>query len=491
MPEIIVKLGEKVLNRFFFDKEILSIGRARDNDIVIENLAVSRNHARIRRQDGSFVLTDLNSANGTYVNGSRINKSEVKDGDLVTVGKHTLVFVMDADPPETPDGPPPPIDDDHDGPPTSKPQSRVREGAIGLLSVTKGKQTGAQFALSKTEQSIGRANDNDIRLHDWFVSKRHAVILKKGDTYTLKDLQSWRGTTVNGNSITEIELSDGDEIVVGTTVISFKANVMPNEIPKSPSKAEEFPEDLGKMPEDFTDSSSGMMKEVPAELAKAAKERESRQDIKLEDEEKVVAESRDTIEQPEEALASAPESRATKEENVVLVEGLEDDDEFAPMTDEEMLALEEEADREFAASDNRVNREEAFELADEFVMGLERDDDFARSDDRLRLEEEAAVGEFDPDEADLKLEDEGDEGTDDGSLFEDSPSKNESAGSEKSEAEAVLESFDDNSALNLGSFSADQAVDIWKRALENKSPLIREYAEKELKKLTGSGNDGK
>ncbi|MCD6385058.1 FHA domain-containing protein, partial [Candidatus Sumerlaeota bacterium] len=90
MTEIIVKLGDNVVHKYFFDKDILNIGRARDNDIVIENLAVSRNHARIRRVEGKYILTDLNSANGTFVNGVRITKTEIMHNDVITIGKHNL-----------------------------------------------------------------------------------------------------------------------------------------------------------------------------------------------------------------------------------------------------------------------------------------------------------------------------------------------------------------------------------------------------------------
>lgn len=76
MPELIVKLGDSIVHKYFFDKDVLSIGRAKDNDIVIENLSVSRNHARIRRVDNKFILTDLNSANGTYVNNVRVSKTD-------------------------------------------------------------------------------------------------------------------------------------------------------------------------------------------------------------------------------------------------------------------------------------------------------------------------------------------------------------------------------------------------------------------------------
>ena len=82
MPELTLKLGDSVIERYVFDKDVVSLGRSRDNDIVVENLAVSRNHARVKRQSGKFVLTDLNSANGTYVNGVRISKTEIVDGDV-------------------------------------------------------------------------------------------------------------------------------------------------------------------------------------------------------------------------------------------------------------------------------------------------------------------------------------------------------------------------------------------------------------------------
>src|SRR5688572_16953798 len=92
MPELVLKLGDNVIQTYVFDKDVMSIGRSRDNDVVVENLSVSRNHARIRRQTGKYVLTDLNSANGTYVNGVRVSKTEIVDNDVISIGKHKLQF---------------------------------------------------------------------------------------------------------------------------------------------------------------------------------------------------------------------------------------------------------------------------------------------------------------------------------------------------------------------------------------------------------------
>jgi len=155
MPEIIVKLGDNVVYRYSFDKDIISVGRSRDNDIVIENLSVSRNHARIRNQDGKYILTDLNSANGTLVNGMRVTKTEIQDEDVITIGKHTLEFLTKALTEEQ-------VISDAFG---SDRTMIVDKAPTGCLMVIKGKQKEQEFKINKYETYIGRASNNDIRLH--------------------------------------------------------------------------------------------------------------------------------------------------------------------------------------------------------------------------------------------------------------------------------------------------------------------------------------
>lgn len=64
------------------EKGTTTIGRQEDNDIVINDLAVSKKHARINREDNYF-LTDLRSSNGTFVNGKKILHSKLSDGDVI------------------------------------------------------------------------------------------------------------------------------------------------------------------------------------------------------------------------------------------------------------------------------------------------------------------------------------------------------------------------------------------------------------------------
>ncbi len=85
------KLGEFVL-----DKEVMTIGRKDDNDICIENLAVSGHHAKLLTIFEDSFLEDLDSTNGTYVNGKPINKHPLKNGDVITIGKHELRYINDS-----------------------------------------------------------------------------------------------------------------------------------------------------------------------------------------------------------------------------------------------------------------------------------------------------------------------------------------------------------------------------------------------------------
>lgn len=90
--QIVVTLDGGEVGRFTLDKESMVVGRKPDSDIHIDNLAVSGKHARvITILDDSFV-EDLGSTNGTFVNGKRITKQPLKDGDEITIGRHVLRF---------------------------------------------------------------------------------------------------------------------------------------------------------------------------------------------------------------------------------------------------------------------------------------------------------------------------------------------------------------------------------------------------------------
>jgi len=92
MLEISLQLEGKVLATYEANNEEFTIGRNADNDIQIDNLAVSGRHAMVRKVLNTYLIEDLNSTNGTFVNEKKIDRYELIDGDQVIIGKHSLLF---------------------------------------------------------------------------------------------------------------------------------------------------------------------------------------------------------------------------------------------------------------------------------------------------------------------------------------------------------------------------------------------------------------
>ena len=93
MARLVLSLDGQVLAEYNMNKERYTIGRLPDNDIRIDNPAVSGHHSLIINILNDSFLEDLNSTNGTYVNGKLIKKHALQHGDVITVGHHQLRFV--------------------------------------------------------------------------------------------------------------------------------------------------------------------------------------------------------------------------------------------------------------------------------------------------------------------------------------------------------------------------------------------------------------
>jgi pSer/pThr/pTyr-binding forkhead associated (FHA) protein len=92
---LVLTLNQSVLGEFSLEKERLLIGRKPENDIQVDNLAVSGQHAAIITILNDSFLEDLDSTNGTFVNGKLVKKHALKHGDVITIGKHELKYVND------------------------------------------------------------------------------------------------------------------------------------------------------------------------------------------------------------------------------------------------------------------------------------------------------------------------------------------------------------------------------------------------------------
>lgn len=96
MAKLILSFDGASVKEYELDKEILTIGRKPDNDIHIDNLAVSGTHAKILTILNDSFIEDLNSTNGTIINGNKITKYALQNGDKIVIGKHQLTYVNEA-----------------------------------------------------------------------------------------------------------------------------------------------------------------------------------------------------------------------------------------------------------------------------------------------------------------------------------------------------------------------------------------------------------
>lgn len=96
-PALIVRKGPEVGERFFLDRERVTIGRDPESDIFLNDVTVSRTHAVVEVVGRDVMITDMSSLNGTYVNGVRVDKAILQQGDAVQVGRFQMVFVAGRD----------------------------------------------------------------------------------------------------------------------------------------------------------------------------------------------------------------------------------------------------------------------------------------------------------------------------------------------------------------------------------------------------------
>jgi len=92
-PKLIISLENKIVEEIPIEKEILTIGRRTDNDLCLDNLAISGYHSQISTVLDDCFLEDLGSTNGTFVNSEIIKKHALKDGDIIDIGNHRIKYV--------------------------------------------------------------------------------------------------------------------------------------------------------------------------------------------------------------------------------------------------------------------------------------------------------------------------------------------------------------------------------------------------------------
>jgi pSer/pThr/pTyr-binding forkhead associated (FHA) protein len=234
MPILALKFKDTAIGDFQLQKGLsLTIGRRKNNDVVIDNLAVSGHHAKIDSVGDGFVLIDLQSKNGSFVNEKIINTHWLKGGDVVNIGKHSLCFNYTEDE-KIPDDRSDKIDKTmvmdtsqyrsmvkKSKPDVPKPLIRADDnGVAGNLDFLSGGI--GKIPLSRETTKIGKHPDCDIVIKGLWVGKTAAVISKRSDGIYLSYIGGLSKPRINDKTVTgSVMLNDFDIIDIGSVKLQF------------------------------------------------------------------------------------------------------------------------------------------------------------------------------------------------------------------------------------------------------------------------------
>lgn len=218
MPKMIVSIDEVVIKEVQITKDRTTLGRRPYNDIVIDNLAVSGEHAVILMAGTDVFLEDLNSTNGTYINGKAIKKQQLRHGDGIEIGKYKIKFMADG------------VADNFDktmvvqarpAPTAAQPLnsgfSTVAGDSQGLgafhaaIKVLSGAASGREVPLTKVVTTIGKPG------------VAVAAITRRQQGFVVHHVEGAGNPTLNGSPIgaDPVPLKNGDLVELAGTQMQF------------------------------------------------------------------------------------------------------------------------------------------------------------------------------------------------------------------------------------------------------------------------------
>ncbi len=217
MGKLVVSLDGVVIKEVQITKDKTTLGRRPYNDIVIDNLAVSGEHAVLQMVGQDVFIDDLNSTNGTYINGKAVKKQLLQHNDTVEIGKYKIKYLSH----ETSDyektmiikpGSAPA------GPPTFQHTAPMGSGFGGLsgatsavIKVLNGAAVGREVALTKVVTTVGKPG------------VQVASITKRPGGYVFAHVEGGARPLVNGNPVAgePVHLKNGDVIELAGTQMQF------------------------------------------------------------------------------------------------------------------------------------------------------------------------------------------------------------------------------------------------------------------------------
>ena len=178
----------------FSGRKEIRIGRAPDNDIIINDQHISNYHAVLTIENGNMSLQDMGSRNGTFVNRQQISSAQITTADFISLGSYKFSLERFAN------------------------YLIERKPDISLSNVS--------VTLKEGINKIGRAQDNDVILKHPMISAHHAVIKRRGKIIYIEDLSSANGVFINGKRIRSGNINPGDKVAFGTFSINITSDIV-------------------------------------------------------------------------------------------------------------------------------------------------------------------------------------------------------------------------------------------------------------------------
>lgn len=215
MPKMIVSIDGVVIKEVQLTKDRTTLGRRPYNDIVIDNLAVSGEHAVLQMSGSEVHLEDLNSTNGTYINGKAVKKQLLQNNDTVEIGKYKIKYINEV-PGATfdktvimkPGMVPPPAEA---GTGASAPAVAEPGDVKGAIKVLSGAAAGREVPLVKVVTTIGKPG------------VAVAAITKRPYGFVVAHVEGGNKPTLNGTAIGQepVTLKNGDLLELAGTQMQF------------------------------------------------------------------------------------------------------------------------------------------------------------------------------------------------------------------------------------------------------------------------------
>jgi pSer/pThr/pTyr-binding forkhead associated (FHA) protein len=219
MAKIIVSLDDNLVKVIPLDKDRMTLGRRPYNDIVVDNLAVSGEHAALQIIGHDYFIEDLNSTNGTYINEQKIKRQILKNGDTIEIGKYSIKYVQDGVNPHSAvaidaDAA---LDGNGENPAEEKKQlfeqTKFAEAYVAI-KILSGSSKGKELPLVKVVTTIGKPGEAVI------------AITKRPKSYMVAHVEGATRPTLNGVSfgIDAVPLKNGDLFELAETAMQFIQN---------------------------------------------------------------------------------------------------------------------------------------------------------------------------------------------------------------------------------------------------------------------------